>query len=158
MRLRVCFSLAGLLLFAGLATGQFRGFQAATLAPAPPLKLTPGEVVELPLIVRIRRGYHINSNKPTEDYMIPTRLTWDSAEIQVEAVEFPEAELYTLSFSDQPLAVFSGEFVIKTRFRAPRNLPATLTEAKATLHSQACNDKACLAPTTAEITAPVVRN
>lgn len=140
---------------AAVASGQtFRGFQAAVVSPPTPLLLEAGKTVEGLLTVRIRPGYHINSNKPAEEYLIPTKLTWTTPGLQTE-VTYPESELFVSQFSDEAMLVFSGEIEFKTKFKAPAKLPAGLTEIVGTLRYQACTDKACLAPTSLDVTIPL---
>ena len=154
-RSKSCFSAAVALLAALSASAQFRGFQAANVAPPPPLELVPGEIVEAPLTVRIRKGYHINSNEPAEDYLIPTRVEWNPQGVEVVETSYPEAELFTSQFSDEPLLVYSGEIVITAKLRAPSKPPEGMTELVGKLHYQACTDKACLAPTAVEFAIPL---
>jgi hypothetical protein len=142
---------------AAAAFGQFRGFQAATALPPPPVKLQAGAEVEVPLVVRIRPGYHINSHQPAEEYLIPTRIEWDAAPLEVVRIDYPEAEIVQYDFSDTPLSVFSGEIEIVTVLRAPKSLPAGLVSMNGKLRYQACNDKACLAPATADLAVSFTR-
>lgn len=142
------------LLTATAAWGQFRGFQAATVAPAAPLSLETGKTAEGSIVVRVRPGYHINSDKPAEEYLIPTKLTWNTPGLETE-VTYPESELFVSQFSEEAMLVFSGEIEFKTRFKAPAKLPAGLTEIAGTLRYQACTDKACLAPTSLDVTIPL---
>ena len=142
------------LLMATAAWAQFRGFQAAAVTPPAPLLLEAGKTVESSLVVRIRPGYHINSNKPAEEYLIPTKLTWNTPGLETD-VTYPESELFVSQFSDEAMLVYSGEIEFKTKFRAPAKLPAGLTEIAGTLRYQACTDKACLAPTSLDVTIPL---
>ena len=142
------------LLTATVAWGQFRGFQAATVAPPASLPLEAGKTVEGSIVVRVRPGYHINSNKPAEEYLIPTKLTWNTAGLESE-VTYPESELFVSRFSEEAMLVFSGEIEFKTQFKAPAKLPVGLTEISGTLRYQACTDKACLAPTSLDVTIPL---
>jgi hypothetical protein len=113
-----------------------------------------GAEVRVPVIVRIRQGYHINSNKPAEDYLIPTQIVWDAAPLEVVRVDYPEAEVVTYDFSEKPLSVYSGEIEIVTVLRAPsKSTPGETITGR--LHYQACNDKACLAPASTAISVPV---
>lgn len=157
MRLKACFSVVAALLVIGLSADAqlFRGFQAASILPPEPVTLKAGAEVKIPLVVRVRPGYHINSDKPREEYLIPTTVTWEVPALKLEGVDFPEAEVVTYSFSDQPLSVFSGEIVITSRFRVPAKAPA-LKEIRGTLRYQACNDKSCLAPTNVDFAATVL--
>ena len=144
----------GLLIGATALSAQFRGFQAASPLPPPPVEAKAGETFTIPLTVRIRPGYHINSDKPLEDYLIPTNLSWDSAPFEVVKVKFPAPELVVYEFSEQPLSVFSKEIVITTTLRAPQKLPGP-KEMLGRLRYQACNDKSCLAPTSVDIKAHI---
>jgi hypothetical protein len=145
---------AGLLCLSGVTAGaQFRGFEAATVLPPAALEIAAGETADLELIIRIRPGYHINSNRPNEDYLIATSLIWDAAPYRVETIEYPAAEQVQYEFSDKPLAVWSGEFRIHTTIRAPARKPAGATEITGRLRYQACNEKACLAPVTTDVKA-----
>ena len=147
-----------MLLVATAAMGQtFRGRQSASIVPPLAVKLQPGKAVVVPVEVRIRSGYHINSDKPAEQYLIPTRLTWNTPALKLKEVTYPEAETVNYAFSDKPLSVFSDTIIIKSAFDVPSNVPASLTELTAQLRYQACNDKACLPPATLDITVPVAR-
>ncbi len=139
------------LLAAGIAWGQFRGFQAATVIPPAPMKVTAGQASEATLNVRIRRGYHVNSDKPAEEYMIPTRLSWN---VEGAEVSYPEAEIFLTEFSDEALLVYSGSIEITTAFPASAKLSG-LREITGTLRYQACTEKACLAPTSVDVTLPL---
>jgi DsbC/DsbD-like thiol-disulfide interchange protein len=153
--LSLCCKLASLALLTVLAaTAQFRGFQAASVVPPAPVAVKAGAEIKVPVVVRIRPGYHINSNKPAEDYLIPTQIAWDAAPFEVIRVEYPEAEVVSYDFSEKPLSVYSGEIEIVTVLKAPaKAAPGDTLVGR--LHYQACNNKACLAPASTEISAPL---
>ena len=150
MKSKACSSAVALALVASAAlSAQFRGFQAASIMPPPPVEVKAGEEFTIPVTVRIRPGYHINSSTPLEDYLIPTALVWDAGDFKVIDTEYPEAELVTYEFSTSPLSVYSGEVLIKAKLKAPANPAAK--ELTGSLRYQACNDKACLAPTSTDV-------
>jgi len=126
------------------------GMRAATVVPGPVVRLKPGENVSVPVTVQIRPAYHINSNEPADEYLIPTKLTWETSGLVLTQTDYPEPELVTYSFSEKPLSVYSNKIVIVSHFKAPQDMPA-LTELKGRLRYQACNNKACLPPKTAEV-------
>jgi len=149
-----------LLLQAALATApaqSFKGRQTASIVPPLAVKLEAGKTIKVPLQVRIRTGYHINSDKPAEQYLIPTRLTWTVPALKLKGVAYPEAETVNYAFSEQPLSVFSGTIAIESLFDVPANVPGSLTELTGQLRYQACNDKACLPPATLDVAVPVQR-
>ncbi|WP_321473966.1 protein-disulfide reductase DsbD domain-containing protein [uncultured Paludibaculum sp.] len=150
-----CFGkLAGLALLALAATAQTPG----VLTVAEPVKLTVKRT-ENPvydLKVSIRPGYHANSNTPTEAYLIPFKLTWESGALESAEVIYPKPKLEKYDFADKPISVFDGEFSIVTKFKRAANPalgPGYLT---GKLRYQACNDKMCLPPKTVEVKLPIL--
>lgn len=83
--------------------------------------------------------------------MIPLRLSWAAAPLEVLGVDFPTPRMEKYAFSDKPLSVFSGDFSILTRFRVPAAAPLGMQVISGKLRYQACNNKECLPPRTAEI-------
>jgi hypothetical protein len=131
--------------------------QTNVLSVAPPEKLIvkAGAVASAKLTVQLRPGYHCNSNKPSEDYLIPLKLTWTAAPLEVADVTYPQPRLETYSFSKQPLSVYSGDFEIVTKFKVPASAAVGTMVLSAKLHYQACNDRMCLQPKTVDISLPV---
>ena len=106
-----------------------------------------GDDVEGIVTVKIADGWHVNSNKPTEDFAIPTELVLDADNVEVS---FPPHQMKAFEFTNgKPLAVFDGTFQVP--FRA--KLKAGATTLAATLKYQPCSNKVCLPPnqTTASI-------
>lgn len=149
---------AVVVLFSSAAMAQFRGVQAASVMPPKAVKVTPGEDLSVALKVAIRPGYHMNSDTPAEDYLIPTKLTWDVAGLTVKSVEYPDPEIVNYEFSEKPLSVFSGTITLNSTFGVPETLPADLTEFTGKLRYQACTEKACLPPVTVDVHVPVTKN
>jgi hypothetical protein len=150
--------LAAAVLFASAAMAQFRGVQAASVMPPKSVKVTAGDDLDVTLKVAIRPGYHMNSNTPAEDYLIPTKLTWDVDGLTVKSVDYPEAETVKYDFSEKPLSVFSGTITLSSSFAVPETLPSGLTELTGKLRYQACTEKACLPPVTVDVHVPVTKN
>ena len=150
MKLSACYralAVALLVVLAGSASAQsFGGFQAASIAPPGLVAIAPGQDATVALTIRIRPGDHINSNKPAEDYLIATKLTWDQSPLKLKAVDYPEAESVKYSFSPKPLLVYSGNVTVNSTFSVPKDAPADLTELTGTLLYQACDDKTCFRP------------
>lgn len=100
-------------------------------------------------------GYHVNSNKPTLDYLIPLKLTWTSTgALEGGEIAYPKAQLEKYDFEEKPLSVFTGNFDLIAHFKVSANAPAGPGAAVGKLRYQACSSKACYPPKTVEITAP----
>lgn len=123
---------------------------------ASPYKLKSGASAQLGVVLDIDNGYHINSNRPSEKYLIPTALKLDRMPgLTVTVVRYPKAKLQKFSFSDKPLSVFAGKAVLKFTARALASLPPGNHTLKGKLTLQACNDQLCLRPQTVDVDIPI---
>ena len=107
--------------------------------------------VKIPLVVK--DGYHVNSNQPTEEYLIPLKLTWvDTGALEAGAVTYPKPVQEKYEFSAQPISVYTGNIDLMANFKVAANAPAGPGAATGTLRYQACSNRACYPPKTVKIT------
>lgn len=115
-----------------------------------------GGELRVAVAAKIHDGWHINSNHPLEEYLIPTKLIFDStSDLVVEQVIFPQARERTFAFSETPLAVFEGEFVIGAALKIPEQFEGEQIKLSGAVHYQACNDVACMAPESVSFSAEI---
>ncbi len=128
------------------------------LSVADPAKLSVprGGDVSQSLKLQLQPGYHVNSNSPNEEYLIPMRLTWDSTAVETVSVNYPKAVSEKSDFSEKPLSVFTGDFEIVTKFRRAAKASPGPGFLHGKLRYQACNDKMCLPPKTLEVKFPLL--
>jgi len=100
-------------------------------------------------------GYHVNSNTPSDEFLIPLRLTWEAGPIEVKEVVFPKPQLESYAFTEKKLSVYTGAFEITTRFAVPAAAPAGSRTLTGKLRYQACTERLCLAPKTLTVELPV---
>src|SRR5580704_5805675 len=107
-----------------------------------------GKEFQVAVVVDILRGYHMNSHKPTDPYLIPTTLTAQlPAGIELADTIYPPGKLEKFVFSpDKPLDVYTGSVTLRLRLTAKSGAAAGATTIPMTLRYQACNDAACLPP------------
>lgn len=106
------------------------------------------DAVEGTVTVQIERLWHINSNKPLEEFFIPTVLRLESPALALKSVEYPPHVERTFTFSaGSKLAVYEG--TIRIPFLATRLAPSGTV--RVILDYQACDDKVCLPPRSASI-------
>ena len=115
-------------------------------------KVYPGSEVKLAVKVNIEDGWHINSNKPYEDYLIPTELTIGTTYFELKKVTYPEAHDFKFSFSEKPLSAYEGQIYIGALLETSKDIKPGKYPLKINLNYQACNDRSCLAPTSVEDT------
>ena len=125
-------------------------------APAPPQRAVRGRRLEITLGFTVAPGYHINSSKPSQPYMIPTRLEWSASVLRHLEDVFPSAKSKQFSFSPrQRLSVYEGEQTLKARFAVPETAPPGRIILEGKLRYQACDDKACYPQARVTIQVPV---
>ncbi|HWM93371.1 MAG TPA: thioredoxin family protein [Thermoanaerobaculia bacterium] len=112
-----------------------------------------GETARVAARVTVEEEWHVNSNTPTFDYLIPTKLDLELPAGWVdETVRYPEHKMQTFSFAEQPLAVYDGELAILAQVKVPAGTKNGAVPVRASLRYQACNDSQCLPPVTTEAT------
>jgi DsbC/DsbD-like thiol-disulfide interchange protein len=124
---------------------------AAVVKPRAYVSLAPvprGRTFEVAIVVDIARGFHMNSHKPTDEYLIPTTITPQlPAGVTLAGTIYPSGRLGKFAFSPtKPLDVYTGSVTLKLRLVAQANAPLGPTAIPVTLRYQACNDAACLPP------------
>jgi Disulphide bond corrector protein DsbC len=123
-----------------------------TIAPSERVAIKRGGEADVKLKAQLRTGFHVNSDKPTDEYLIPLKLTWAKEPLQTEQITYPKPQLEKYEFSMTPLSVFSGNFEIVTRFKAPASLNPGPVIVNGKLRYQACNNKECLPPKNLDVT------
>lgn len=126
------------------------GSSAPSVTLSPPavptiVRGTPGKVE---LRFHITSGFHINSNKPSEEYLIPTALSMDApTDIVVGRVTYPQGQNITLPFApDMKLNVYSGEFTLLVTIRPLSSVVHGKYALHGRLRYQACDKAACYPP------------
>lgn len=149
--LAIFFSLAVFLALAPRA-----GAQMHYLSVAPPQKafVKRGSVAEVKLNVQLMPGFHVNSDKPADEYLIPLRLRWEPGPLAATEVVFPKPETRSYSFSQKPVTVFTDKFPIITKFKAGPGAPVGPGFLTGKLRYQACTEDRCYPPKTVEIKLP----
>ena len=142
-----------MLLWAGTSVSLRAQGGSSVLSVTPPEKLTVkrGATAEVKLKAQLQRGFHANSNAPADEFLIPLKLTWANQPLQTEQVNYPKPQFEKYAFSPNPVSVFSGNFEIATRFKAPPNANPGLAMMTGKLRFQACNNKECLPPRTIDV-------
>jgi hypothetical protein len=131
---------------------------AGVLSVVEPQKLTAKRtgVMEQQLKLQLKAGYHVNSNKPADEYLIPLRLTWVDGPLEAAEVQYPKPKFEKYEFSEKPLSVYDGEFDLVTKFKVKAGTAPGPAQQAGKLRYQACNDKMCLPPKTIEVKLPVL--
>ena len=149
LRLRTALSL--ILVAASLCSAQTPG-KAPTLSIAPVALVTAQRTKQtmVDLNFRVPHGYHVNSNTPKSEFLIPTALKMDlPTDIILGKIEYPAGADMSFPFSpDEKLNVYSGDFTIAVGVHPLHSVVPGKYVMRGVLRYQACDNAACYPPKT----------
>lgn len=117
-----------------------------------PDKIKKGRVVRGTVTIDIPAGLHVQSNRPLDKYLVPTKLDLETPSgMKVGPISYPRAVMRNLKFSKGAVAVFEGRAVLRFNVTVPPNYNGSSGEIKGKLRFQACNDDSCFPPQTREV-------
>ncbi|HTS25830.1 MAG TPA: protein-disulfide reductase DsbD domain-containing protein [Bryobacteraceae bacterium] len=110
------------------------------------------------ITLKVKDGYHVNSNTPSEEYLIPLKLTWKSTgALEGGQVTYPKPAVQRFDFqtpAEKPLSIYTGSVDLVVNFKVAGNAQAGPGVAVGQLRYQACSDKACYPPKNIEVSVP----
>jgi DsbC/DsbD-like thiol-disulfide interchange protein len=110
-----------------------------------------GRSVAAAVVLDIPHGFHVNANKAAK-FSVPTVVKIDAPKgLRVTAVSYPRAVVRRLGFSKDALSLYEGRAVMRFNVLVPANYQTGLTELRARVTYQSCNDEVCYPPTTREV-------
>ena len=117
-------------------------------------KAQPGGVFQGAVIVRIPDGYHINSNRPTNKFMIPTSVrVFPPRGVRVGPVRYPRANVRSFEFApDERLPVFEGAPAMRFDVTVPAGFKQDKLRVRVVVAYQACSNETCFRPAERDIT------
>ncbi|MCL6097210.1 MAG: protein-disulfide reductase DsbD [Bacteroidetes bacterium] len=110
-------------------------------------KVQRNSQLKIAVKVSVENSWHINSNKPHEDFLIPTKVVSTDKRFPLANVEYPKAQDITLGFSDQPVSVFEGDVVINLLVNIDKELLPGIYKIPIKVEYQSCNNQTCMPPT-----------
>ncbi len=115
-------------------------------------KVNRGRTVRATVTMDIPGGYHVNSARPLEKFLIPTSLKVDAPDgMRVGPITYPRAVLRKFKFSKSNVSVYEGRAVMRFNIIAPPGTSTGAKELKLNLRYQSCNDEVCFPPQTKEL-------
>ncbi len=119
-------------------------------------KARAGEIIKIAIILNINDGWHINSHKPTFDYLIGTLFELEPKEGFILAdIHYPNGKSESFSFAEQPIDVYDGTVIIYASLKISEKIKSGFDTLNASVTFQACNNNICLAPSIAQVLIPV---
>src|ERR1044071_1082727 len=117
-----------------------------------PDQVKKGRVVRATVVMDIPNGLHVQSNKPLDKFLVPTKLDVETPSgMKVGPILYPRAVMRNLKFSKGAVAVYEGRATLRFNVTVPANYSGGSGEIKGKLRFQACNDESCFPPVTREV-------
>lgn len=119
-----------------------------TMAPVGKVQVRAGGSTTVQLDFRVGNEFHVNSNKPKSDLLIPTALHLSGPEpLRIAAVNYPPGQDMSFPFAPtEKLSVYSGDFTITATVKASAKAATGNYPISGVLHFQACDRSACYPP------------
>lgn len=119
-------------------------------------RIRPGESFQLAVIATIKEGFHINSHKPMDRFLMPTTVKFEQRKgIVFSPVSYPEPDLKSFSFSTNKLAVYEGRIVTLARGKLSEDISAGDVKISGVLAYQVCDDQSCFMPEVVKFEIPL---
>jgi len=121
---------------------------SVTFAPVPLVSAVRTAQTPVQLNFRVAPGFHINSNAPKSEFLIPTKLSMDvPTDIALGKIAYPAGVDVSFPFSpDEALNVYTGDFTIKVIVHPLHSVVPGKYVMHGTLRYQACDNAQCFPP------------
>ena len=139
-----------LLLTACVATAQAGKAPSVSMAPVALVSAQRGAQTKVSLNFRVAHGFHVNSNAPKDEFLIPTALKMDlPTDIVLGKIEYPAGQDVGFPFSpDTKLNVYSGDFTVNLMVHPLTSVVPGKYAMHGVLRYQACDNAQCFPPKT----------
>ena len=121
---------------------------SVTMLPMSTVAVTRGKPNTVNLRFRVGAGFHVNSNHPKSEFLIPTALKLSAlTDIIIGRITYPDGEEMSFAFApDDKLSVYTGEFPVTVEIRPLAGVLPAKYMIHGELKYQACDNAACYPP------------
>ena len=132
------------------AMAQLGKGPSVSVAPVPLVTAQRAMQTIVKLNFRVTPGFHINSNTPKSEFLIPTTLSVDPpTDIVLGKTGYPPGKDVTFPFSpDEALSVYTGDFTISVSVHPLHAVVPAKYMLHGVLRYQACDNAQCFPPKT----------
>ena len=137
-------------LFGCAAFAQSVKAPSVSFAPVGTVTAARAAQTAVNLNFRVASGFHINSNTPKSEFLIPTALKMDlPTDIVLGKIQYPAGKDLSFPFSpDEKLNVYSGDFTIAVAVHPLHSVTPGKYVMRGVLRYQACDNAQCFPPKT----------
>lgn len=109
-------------------------------------KVHPGTLLKIAVKANVQEGWHINSDKPNDEFLIASKIISNDKRFPLAKIVFPSPNEINLGFSDKPVSVFEEEITIGLLVNIDKALPTGEYKIPIQFGYQACNNQSCMPP------------
>jgi len=115
---------------------------------ASPTTVTPGKPTDVELHFKVKEGFHVNSNQPKSELLIPTTFKLEPpTELAAGSITYPAGKDLSFPFDpSEKLSVYSDDFTVMAKLSAAKTASVGSFTVHGQLRYQACSDNACYPP------------
>lgn len=95
--------------------------------------------------VELAPGWHINSTKPLDEFLVPTSLQAEAAGFELGEQHWPKADSVHSPAAGGYMSLYSGKFKVRVDAKRGKEKAAP-GKTKVTLHYQSCDNATCFPP------------
>src|SRR5215469_3676285 len=142
-RIFVILTLIASPLFGADSPRVYVSFEGAT-----PATITPGKPADVELHFKVKEGFHVNSNQPKSELLIPTTLKLEPpTDLATGSIIYPPGKDLSFPFDpSEKLSVYSDDFTVTAKMSAAKAAGTGNFTVHGQLRYQACSDNACFPP------------
>ena len=111
------------------------------------LKVTAGKEFKVVLNASIQSGWHINSDKPNDQFLIPTTIKSGNKSFPISNIVYPQPDERKLAISEKPVSVFENDIKVELTFKINKSTTSGKYKIPIQFGYQGCNDQTCMPPT-----------
>ena len=130
----------------GLGANEVVAAEAAIAKDARP---TAGGAIAATVTLKIKSGWHVYANPTGSETAKPTVVAVTGAKLK--AADYPKGETKAPAAGGEKVAVYEGTVAIPLTIELPADAKAGPLSLTVGVRYQACNDRACLAPSTLSV-------
>jgi Disulphide bond corrector protein DsbC len=125
-----------------------RKIPSVVMSPPPLTTIPRGKQGTVDLNFRVPFGFHVNSNTPKAEYLIPTSLKLDPpTDIMIGRITYPPGQEISFPFApDEKLSVYGGDFSVSVAVRPLASVLPGKYSVRGQLKYQACDKASCYPP------------
>jgi len=119
-----------------------------TMAPPPTVSAVQAKPATVSLSFNVANGFHINSNRPKSEFLIPTTLKLEATtDIVIGKTTYPDGKDMSFAFApDEKLNVYTGDFTIDVLVHPLHSVQPGKYVLRGSLRYQACDNRSCYPP------------